>query len=147
MKTNRTEFKKQQYGYIPTYPSLCIPSSSQTNFTKEKKKKRRSEFATQINDDRTIRWDAPKNFSSAKRTAFTKKMVFQASHRHELINQKPLIPISTVTNQGDEIRMVQQTQHENLHNKFLKALKPITIKLFNCDNLPTTTNSKNCKRN
>ena len=38
----------------------------------------------------------------------TKKMVFEATHRHIFINQKPLISVGAVTKQGDEIRMVEE---------------------------------------
>lgn len=52
------------------------------------------------------------SFSSSEtqgkeRWTFTKKMVFQASHRHILIDQQSLISISTITNQRDKITVMQ----------------------------------------
>lgn len=62
-------------------------------------------------------------------------MILQWSQRHIFIYKKPLITISTVSNQIDQVRVVQETKHKNLNQKFSISLKSISIQLFNCNNL------------
>ena len=69
-------------------------------------------------------------------------MVFQAAHGHVLVDQEPLIAIGAVANQGNKIRVVKQAQHQNLHNEFLKPLKPVVVKLLNCNNLSHNVKKK-----
>ena len=62
-------------------------------------------------------------------------MILQAAHLHKLVNKEPLVAISTVTDQVHEVRVVQQTQHQNLHDEFLIPLQPFKIKLLHSNNL------------
>lgn len=62
-------------------------------------------------------------------------MILQWSQRHIFIYKKSLITISTVSNQIDQVRVVQETKHKNLNQKFSISLKSISIQLFNCNNL------------
>lgn len=64
-------------------------------------------------------------------------MIFQRSQRHKLIYQEALVSISTVANQVDQIRVMQEAQHQHLYQKFSIALKAIPVKLFHCNHLPT----------
>ena len=65
----------------------------------------------------------------------TMQMIFQRTQRHVLINKEALISISTVTNKINKIRMVQETKHENLHEKFPISLESIPVQLFHSNNL------------
>lgn len=62
-------------------------------------------------------------------------MVFQRSQGHVLIHQNPLISIGTVSNEINQILMVQQAQHQNLHKKLSVALQSISVKLLHSYNL------------
>lgn len=66
---------------------------------------------------------------------FTKKVIFQAPQWHVLVHQESLIPISAIPDQIDEVGMMQETQHKNLHNELLISLKAFKIKLFDSNNL------------
>lgn len=70
-----------------------------------------------------------------KAAHLTMQMIFHRPQGHILIDKKALISISTVSNQIHKIRMMQKTQHENLHQKFPISLKPISVELFYSNNL------------
>lgn len=74
--------------------------------------------------------------------AHTKKVILQGTIRHVLINQNPLIPISTISNQIDKVRMVKKTQHQNLYKKFSVSLESIPVELLNSDYLSEMKNTK-----
>lgn len=57
-------------------------------------------------------------------------MILQWPQRHELIHEKALISISTVTDQINKIRVMQQTKHQDLYKKLSISLEPISVQLF-----------------
>lgn len=57
----------------------------------------------------------------------TMQMILQRAKRHKFINKKTLVSISTVSNQIDKVRMMQETEHKNLNKKFSVSLKPIPV--------------------
>lgn len=65
----------------------------------------------------------------------TKEMILEAASGHELINQEPLLSVGAVTNEIYKVGMMQQTQHQHLHHKFLVPLKPLKIQLLHSYNL------------
>lgn len=62
-------------------------------------------------------------------------MILEAAPRHELVNKEPLVIVSAVANEVDKVGVVQQTQHQHLHDEFLMPLKPLWIQLLHSNNL------------
>ncbi|GER49713.1 E3 ubiquitin-protein ligase UBR5 [Striga asiatica] len=60
-----------------------------------------------------------------------------AAHRHELINEQPLVAIRVVADQVDEVWVVEKAKHENFHYEFMIPLKAFQIELLHCNNLIT----------
>ena len=62
--------------------------------------------------------------------ASTKQMVFQRPQWHVLVNQKPLISIDTVSDKVNQVLMVQEAQHQNLHKELSIPLQSVPVKLL-----------------
>lgn len=62
-------------------------------------------------------------------------MAFQATLRHVLVNQEPLIAVSAEPNEVDEVGMPKNDQHEDLHYELLAPLEALPVELLNGDYL------------
>lgn len=69
------------------------------------------------------------------RHKLTMKVIFQGSQRHKFVDKKPLVPISTISNQVHQVRVMKKAKHEDLHKKLPITLKAISIQLLDSNDL------------
>lgn len=62
-------------------------------------------------------------------------MVLQRVVRHELVHQESLITICTIPNKIDEVRVVEEAEHQDFDEELSIALQAIPVQLLDGHNL------------
>lgn len=65
----------------------------------------------------------------------TVQVLLQGVIGHELVHQQSLIPVRAIPNKIDEIRMVEEAEHQHFDQELSVALHAVPVELLDCHDL------------
>lgn len=63
------------------------------------------------------------------------QVLLQGVIGHELVHQQSLIPVRAIPNKIDEIRMVEEAEHQHFDQELSVALHAVPVELLDCHDL------------